>query len=125
MPGRSGAQGFPRSERLRGQDEFQAVFKVGRRIERPALLVLWRGWDGPRQIGFAVTRQVRGAVRRNRVRRRLREAYRVSRQGLPAGLQIVCVGRKAAFDGAFQALRQDMEEALTVVARQHRESKSL
>ncbi|MBI4562964.1 MAG: ribonuclease P protein component [Candidatus Rokubacteria bacterium] len=120
MPGRSGAHGIPRTERLRRREEFQAVFHLGKRIERPSVLLFWRGWDGPRRVGFAVTRQVRGAARRNRVRRRLREAYRVSREGLPTGLQLVCVGKKAAFDGAFRALRRDMEHALAVIAGQHR-----
>ena len=120
MPRQSGGYGIPRTERLRRREEFQAVFHLGKRIERPSLLLFWRGCDGPRRIGFAVTRQVRGAARRNRVRRRLREAYRVNRQGLPTGLQLVCVGKKAAFDGAFDALRRDMEQALGVVAREHR-----
>lgn len=81
------------------------------------MVVLWRGWDGPRQAGFAVSRRVRGAVRRNRARRRLREAYRVSREALPPAVQLVCVAREPVARGTFQALCRDMKEAFTVVAR--------
>ncbi len=119
MSGRSEARGVPRSERLSERQAFQAVFKHGKRVERPSLVMIWRGWDGPRQVGFAVSRQVRGAVRRNRAKRRLREAYRASRQGLPVGLQLVCVAREAAAEGPYQVLQRDMQEVLAVVARRH------
>ena len=112
--------GFPRSERLRRSREFRAVLQRGSRVEQSLLIVLWRDWDGPRQVGFAVSRRIRGAVRRNRARRRLREAYRASRQSLPSGVQIVCVAREAVANGTFQALRQEMTKAFAVVARRLR-----
>lgn len=96
------------------------MLQRGSRVEQSSLIVLWRDWDGPRQAGFAVSRRIRGAVRRNRVRRRLREAYRASRQSLPSGVQIVCVAREAVTNGSFQALRQEMTKALAVVARRLR-----
>jgi ribonuclease P protein component len=96
----------------------------GKRVEQPSLVVLWRRWDGPRQVGFAVSRQVRGAVSRNRARRWLREAYRASREGLPPGVQLVCVAREAAARGSFEALHRDMKEALAFVARQLRAAAS-
>jgi len=116
--------GLSRSERLRRYREFQAVMQRGKRVEQPSLVVLWRRWDGPRQVGFAVSRQIRGAVPRNRARRRLREAYRASREGLPRGVQLVCVAREAAARGSFGALQRDVKEALAVVARQLRAAAS-
>lgn len=113
-----GAQRVPRSERLRRPQEFQALFQRGKRVERPSVIVLWRERNGPRQVGFAVSRQVRGAVCRNRARRRLREAYRAQRQGLPPGVQIVCVAREVAADGPIEALHRDMAEAFAAVKRQ-------
>lgn len=109
--------GVARTERLKRREAFQAVFRRGKRVERPSLLLLWRGWDGPRQVGFAVSRQVGGVVRRNRAKRRLREAYRATSHGLPAGLQLVCVAREATTEVSFEALQQDMREAFAVVAR--------
>ncbi|MBI4240912.1 MAG: ribonuclease P protein component [Candidatus Rokubacteria bacterium] len=109
--------GLPRSERLTRREEFQAVFQRGRRVDRPSLVVLWRRWDGPRRVGFAVSHQVRGAVRRNRARRRLREAYRANREALSSGVQLVCVARAVAAGGPFHAVHRDMKEALAAVAR--------
>ena len=100
--------------------QFRAVMQRGKRVEQPSLIVLWRPWNGPRQVGFAVSRRVRGAVCRNRARRRLREAYRVSCQSLPSGVQLVCVAREPAAKDSFHALYREMKEALAVVARQFR-----
>ncbi|MFQ5897147.1 MAG: ribonuclease P protein component [Candidatus Methylomirabilia bacterium] len=109
--------GLPRSERLRRPGEFRAVFQDRRRTERPSLVVLWRLNDDPRRIGFAVSRQVRGAVRRNRARRRLREAYRRSRQALPSRVQLVCVAREPAVREPFGVLLREMRSAFRAVGR--------
>ena len=115
-----GEQAFPRSERLTRADDFQAVFQRGARVERPSVLVLWRAAPGRRQAGFAVSRQIQGAARRNRARRRVRDAYRVNRRALPAGVQVVVVARPRAAAGPYAELLQDMREALEAVARRCR-----
>lgn len=111
----SGALAFPRRERLRQAGEFQAVFQRGNRMERRTVLALWRLSPGERKIGFAVSRQVRTSVGRNRVRRRLREAYRRQRAEFPQGLALVFVGRPAALTAAFEELLGDMAAANALV----------
>src|SRR5262249_31353201 len=72
------SRGIARRERLTGSGDFQSLFQRGKRVDRSSLIVLWA--EAPaRRVGFAVSRQVGGAVKRNRVRRRLREAYRAAR----------------------------------------------
>lgn len=112
-----GEGAFPRSERLARAGEFQTVFERGKRVERRSVLILWRGARGPRKAGFTVSRQVQGAARRNRARRRVREAYRVSRQALPAGVRLVIVARPRAGVGPFSEILGDMREALAMVAK--------
>jgi len=75
------------------------------------MIVLWRAHDGTRRVGFAVGRQVRGAVRRNRVRRRLREAYRVARDVAPAAVDLVVIGRAAAQTVGAVVLVEEMRDA--------------
>jgi ribonuclease P protein component len=82
------------------------------------MIVLWRASDGPRRAGFAVGRQIRGAVRRNRVRRRLREAYRGAREVAPAGVDVVVIGRASAATLALAGLIQEMRGAFEAVATQ-------
>ncbi len=80
------------------------------------MIVLWRASQGPRRAGFAVGRQIRGAVRRNRARRRLREAYRAARDVAPAGVDVVVIGRSAALTRSLSALIDDMREAFRAMA---------
>jgi ribonuclease P protein component len=105
-----------RPERLTTGAEFQALFRQGKRVERPSMIVLWRASDGPRRAGFAVGRQIRGAVRRNRARRRLREAYRAARDAAPAEVDVVVIARAAALTVAFGVLIDDMREAFRAMS---------
>lgn len=110
---------LPRGERLRRAAEFQAVFQHGSRHERPSFIALWRR-VGERRVGFAVSRQVRGAVARNRARRRIREAYRQIRPQMPADVAVILIARPSAATRAFPGLVDDLRrlaEALTQPAR--------
>ena len=95
--------------------EFQALFQRGKRIDRSALIVLWRETTEPTRAGFAVSRQLKNAVQRNRVRRRLREAYRVSRGAAPARVAVVIVGRAAVLTESFGALAVQLRGALAAI----------
>jgi ribonuclease P protein component len=98
---------LPRGERLRRSAEFQAVFQYGSRLDRPAFIALWRRAD-VRRVGFAVSRQVRGAAQRNRVRRRVREAYRQVRALFATDVALVVVARPVAASRPFPELVEDM-----------------
>jgi ribonuclease P protein component len=109
-----GKFGLPRTARLRQANEIQAVFQAGRREERRAFVLLWVPCQGPGRAGFAVSRQIRGAVRRNRVRRRLREAYRGLGQARSLDRNVVFVARAWALQAPLADLRNDMSSALAV-----------
>jgi ribonuclease P protein component len=65
------------------------------------------------RVGFTVSRKVGNAVERNRVRRRLREMARQIIPGQARGdFDYVLVGRQAALNRDFAALRQDLIAAL-------------
>jgi ribonuclease P protein component len=107
--------GLPRRQRLTTSAEFQALFQKGRRIDRPALIVLWRQADAPTRVGFAVSRQLRNAVQRNRARRRLRAAFRAAREAAPARAALVIIGRPASLTAPFEALLGQMRQALGAI----------
>ena len=57
------------------------------------------------RIGITVGKQLGKAVTRNRVRRRLREIYRINEEQFQCGYDIVIVARSRAVDAEFQALQ--------------------
>lgn len=84
-----------RPQRLRKRAEFLAV-RRGEKRRGPLFLleVLERGDDGPPRLGLTVTKKVGNSVRRNRVRRRLREAVRLhSAADMAPGNDYVIVAR--------------------------------
>jgi len=97
---------------LTSSADIQALFQQGKRVDRPSLIVLWRETDGPRRAGFAVSRQIRGSVRRNRARRRLREAYRAARTAAPARVALVVIAKRGALDETFPVLVEQLRDAL-------------
>jgi ribonuclease P protein component len=110
---------FPRSLRLTRRGDFDKVYKQGRRHSAPHLTVLYLGrerGEGPR-IGFRVGRVLGGAVERNRIRRRLREAVRLNRSRLSSAVDVVVHPKKSALQVGFAGLEQEIEHALEAVER--------
>lgn len=81
---------FPWHMRLRTSQEFKAVYETGRRRYSGPLVVHARpnGLDHLR-LGLSIPRRVGNAVRRNRIKRRLRESFRLMQHDLPTGYDLV------------------------------------
>jgi ribonuclease P protein component len=101
---------------LTSSAEFQALFHRGKRIDRPACVVLWADTWQSRRVGFAVSRQLGRAVDRNRIRRRLRAAYRAARNSAPAEVALVIVGKKRVLEMAYPALVDELQKAFAVIS---------
>lgn len=69
---------FPKSERLKGKQVFRTLFSRGKRFSHGNLTVLYLPAERP-SAGFIASKHIGGAVKRNRVKRILREAYRMNR----------------------------------------------
>ena len=109
---------LPRSERLRGRDAIQELFRRGARLDREACLVLWMPVAGPRVSGFLAGRRLIGSVGRNRARRLLREAYRREKHRLPEeGVQVCLLAHRRLLEMEFTAVAEDVAGALGAVAR--------
>lgn len=85
---------FPKSRRLTKREEFAAVYDGKVRESRGPLVVYARpnGLSWPR-LGLSTSRKVGKAVRRNRIRRLLREAFRHLQFDLPSGYDLLIVIR--------------------------------
>ena len=68
-----------------------------------------REGDGPK-IGFTVPRSLGGAVVRNRIKRRVREAVRLGLDRLNPQWEIVFNPRRAAMDSPFTELEREIQK---------------
>ena len=84
--------GFPKTVRLSGSRQFRAVFK-GRARTAVGPLVIWGVPNGLEhaRLGLSVSRRVGIAVRRNTIKRRLREAFRLMQHDWPRGYDVLIV----------------------------------
>ena len=85
---------LPRTHRLGGRVAFREVFDAGCRASRGPLTVYVRRNELPHpRLGLSVSRRVGTAVRRNRIKRLVREAFRHLQHDLPAPYDFVVVIR--------------------------------
>ena len=93
--------GFPKAVRLLKRREFRTVYDIGTPYRNAGfhLFVLERGTCAPTRIGLTASRRVGGAVARNHLRRRAREAFRRLRSEIQPGRDIV-VNFHASLAGA-------------------------
>jgi ribonuclease P protein component len=101
-------------QRLKRRREFLAAARAASRAA-PAVVVQMRnrGDEDPPRVGFTVTRKVGGAVERNRIRRRLKEAVRLALPGhVQPGRDYVFIGRPEAKLRPFGLLQQDLVDAV-------------
>ena len=76
---------------------------------------------GPR-VGFTVGRVLGGAVERNRIKRRLREAVRGNLGSLTASVDVVINPKKSAMTVDFASLKNEVARAFAAI--QEKETKS-
>jgi ribonuclease P protein component len=101
---------FPPARRLRTPGDFKRVYAAGRRIGHDFFSVTAQPNELERaRLGMAVAvRTMGGAVQRNRIRRLIRESFRLHQALMPA-LDIVIGVRPNARDAAATALRSSLE----------------
>lgn len=99
---------FPKGERILKPDDFTRVRKTGKRVSTGSLTIYILVTDlGVRRLGLAVSSRVGNAVRRNRIKRLLREAFRLNKALLPASSDIlVSVKSTAAIKDLNDCIRE-------------------
>ncbi len=109
---------FPAHLRLKSPADFQAVYDRKKSAADGLLIVYARenGLPHPR-LGVSVSRKVGGAVVRNRYKRLFREAFRLTRPELPAGVDLVLIPRPQAGEPTLDRLKASLVKLAHQAAR--------
>ena len=84
----------------------------GRKIHTDSFLVFVspQSAPGPTRMGVTASRKLGGAVRRNRVKRLVREAFRRHKLLFPTGLDIVFIAKKNAVEADYDQVVREIEK---------------
>lgn len=100
------------TDSLKKNYEFRRVYDKGRGAATRLLVVRCReGRPGLNRLGITVSNKVGNAVTRNRIRRRIREIYRLSETRFSRGRDIVVIARSASASADYAQLKSAFEYA--------------
>lgn len=110
---------FPRRLRVVRTGDFARAFREGSRARGAQLLVVARPNGLPHaRLGLSVGRSTwRSAVRRNRVKRVFREAFRLEQHELPAGYDLILVPAAPRLAPDLAATRRELVRLARKAAR--------
>ena len=104
------------SDSLRKNRDFQIVFKTGKSYANK-MLVMYVKENGTEKnrLGISVSKKVGNSVVRHRVKRLIKESYRLREKVFNSGLDIVIIARNSAADASYQ----EVESALLHLSKLH------
>ena len=83
---------FTKAQHLRSKSDFERVYALKNKAADGVLLVFAARNEGPvTRIGLSVSKKHGGAIERNRLKRLLREAFRLMQHKIPTNLDLIVI----------------------------------
>jgi len=88
---------FPKKDRILKRYEFLEFYTAGKAVHSQGFILVYKsGQSGRSRIGITVSRKVGNAVVRNRIKRRVREYFRMHRLAVPKPWDFHVIAKKPA-----------------------------
>lgn len=110
-----------KSEVIKKNEEFREIYRTGKSYANKYLIMyVKKNNNNFNRIGISVSKKVGNSVVRHRITRLIRESYRLSRDSILAGHDIIIVARTDAKGKSFS----EIESALLHLIRLHKIGKN-
>jgi len=109
-----GRNTFRKHEKIRKRAEYQSIYEKGARtFSRHFIIVSQNNRLGYRRLGITVSKKVGNSVRRNRIKRMIREFFRLNRNRLAESQDIVIIGKKGMPRLNYQEVCEELESLVS------------
>jgi len=101
---------FGKEQRIRKRSDYQSVYREGTRVHLKSFIVLMNpNCRGKTRLGITASKKVGNSVARNRIKRLVREFFRLNRERLPVSTDIVVIAKKDISLLNYQAVCKELE----------------
>ncbi len=105
-----GLYSFTKDERILKNKDFVSVQKQGKRFASKGLVVFLKTNNlDIRRLGLAVSSKVNGAVKRNRIKRLLRELFRLNKDSFPPSTDIFISVKQGFNPGCYREVEKELQ----------------
>ena len=106
-------QSFGKEEKILKKKEFSDAYNRGQRVSSENFIVFLNpNRQGKLRLGITVSKKVGKAVQRNRIKRLLREFFRLNKERLPQAQDVVIVARKDTSSRKFEEVSRELKGLL-------------
>jgi ribonuclease P protein component len=113
-------QGFPKAARIRRRREFLSLGRNGEKRRTASFVVVSQATGMAPRLGITVSRKVGGAVTRNLLKRRIREAFRRHPDRLRIAGDLVVIAKAGVGAIPMSAVQREFSMALKVPGSRQR-----
>lgn len=107
------SQTFGKDERIRKRQDYLRIYQQGvRRNSARFTIITCRNPTGVRRLGMTVSKKTGNAVQRNRIKRLLREFFRLNKSRLPVSQDIVIIAKRGILPLTYRDVRTELENGL-------------
>ena len=104
---------FPKIERILNRKDFVNLNQLGKKYQTIHFTVIFKeNGLGITRLGITVSKKIGNSVKRNRVKRLIREFFRLHKAYFPKGYDIVIAAKKGAFVLDFWKIKEELGEII-------------
>lgn len=99
---------------IKANRDFSLTYRKGKIVRSESLILHFRQRKdlGPPRVGYTVSRKVKSAVKRNRLKRLLREAMRLTELQIRQGLDLILVAKLKPVAPDFHSLCRELNDMI-------------
>ena len=104
---------FPKQERLLNRTDFVNLNRLGKRYHaKHFIIILKKNGSGINRLGITVSKKIGNAVKRNKIKRLVREFFRLNKKYFPVYCDIIIIGKKNSYLLNYTDIKEELGEVI-------------